>query len=127
MDVPVDDGDALEPVARMVLGLTLAAGAMVALGGVVERSPATVVAIPTSLLLVLLVARAIPAAGWCGVAVWTLLAPMARHDGILATFVMVAVCAAIALRPSRVLAWFTDAPPPRRRRADLEPAWIEEL
>ena len=126
MDVPVDDGDQAEAVSRMVLGLTLAAGGMVALSGAVAGSAAAVIGVPTALLLVLLLVRATAAAGWCGVAIWTVLAPMAPYDGIIAPLAMIAACIVIALRPARVAAWFTDAPPPDSSR-DLEPAWIEEL
>jgi hypothetical protein len=127
MDVPVDDGDQAEAISRMVLGLTLAAGGMVALSGAVADSAAVVIAVPTALLLIFLLSRATAAAGWCGVAIWLFLAPMAPYDGILAPLVMIAACAVIALRPSSVLAWFTDAPRPAPPSRELEPAWIEEL
>jgi hypothetical protein len=127
MDVPVDDSDQAEALSRMVLGLTLAAGAMVALSGAVADSAAAVIAAPTALLGVFLVRRATAAAGWCGVAIWVFLAPMAPYDGILAPLVMIAACAVIGLRPARVTAWFTDAPRPALPSRDVEPAWIEEL
>jgi hypothetical protein len=127
MDVPVDDGDQAEAASRMVLGLTLAAGGMVALGGAIAGSAAVVIAVPAALLLIFLVGRETVAAGWCGVAIWTFLAPMAPYDGILAPMVMIAACAVIGLQPARVIAWFTDAPRPTPPAADLEPAWIEEL
>ena len=127
MDVPIDDGDQAEAASRMVLGLTLAAGGMVALGAMVAHSAAIVVAVPTAMLLILLVTRATAAAGWCGVAIWAVLAPMAPYDGIVAPLVMVATCAVIALGPSRVSSWFTDAPRQMAPPAEREPAWIEEL
>ena len=127
MDVPVDDGDQAEAASRMVLGLTLAAGGMVALGAAVAGSAAVIVGVPTAMLLLLLLLGATPAAGWCGVAIWVFLAPMAPYDGIVAPLVMIAACALIALRPSRVLAWFTDAPRPVTPPVDRGPAWIEEL
>jgi hypothetical protein len=126
MDVPVDDGDQAEAASRMVLGLTLAAGGMVALGAAVAGSPAVVVGVPTALLLLLLLLGATPAAGWCGVAIWIVLVPMAPYDGILAPLVMVAACGVIALRRSRVSSWFTDDSR-STQWADLEPGWIEEL
>jgi hypothetical protein len=127
MDVPVDDGDQAEAISRMVLGLTLAAGGMVALSAAAADSAAAVIAVPTVLLLILLLLRATAVAGWCGVAIWTFLAPMAPYDGILAPLMMMAACAVIALRPDRVMAWFGDAPRPASGSVDLEPAWIEEL
>lgn len=127
MDMPVDDGDQAEAASRMVLGLTLAAGGMVALGAAVAGSAAVVIAVPTAVLLILLLARATAAAGWCGIAIWIVLVPMAPYDGIVAPLVMIAACAVIALDPSRVLAWITDAPRPTSPGNDLEPAWIEEL
>ena len=127
MDVPVDDSDQVEALSRTALGLTLAAGAMVALSGAVADSAAAVIAVPTALLLVFLLRRATAAAGWCGVAIWVFLAPMAPYDGILAPLVMIAACAVIALRPARVVAWLTDAPRPGSPSRDVEPAWIEEL
>jgi hypothetical protein len=111
----------------MVLGLTLAAGAMVALSGAVADSAAAVIAVPTALLLVFLLRRATAAAGWCAAAVWVFLAPMAPYDGILAPLVMIAACAVIALRPARVAAWLTDGPRRTSSSTDLESAWIEEL
>ena len=127
MDVPVDDSDQVEALSRTALGLTLAAGAMVALSGAVADSAAAVIAVPTALLLVFLLRRATAAAGWCGVAIWVFLAPMAPYDGILAPLVMIATCAVIGLRPARVAAWLTDAPRPGLPSRDVEPAWIEEL
>ncbi|HJP71337.1 MAG TPA: hypothetical protein VJ975_06420 [Candidatus Limnocylindria bacterium] len=127
MDVPVDDGDQAEAASRMVLGLTFAAGAMVALTGAVAGSGSVIVGVPTAALLLFLLVGATRAAGWCGVAIWVFLAPMAAYDGILAPLVMIAGCAVIALDPSRVYAWFTDGPRPASTAADLEPAWIEEL
>ena len=127
MDVPVDDSDQTEALSRMVLGLTLAAGAMVALSGAVADSAAAVIAVPTALLLVFLILRATAAAGWCGAAIWVFLAPMAPYDGILAPLVMIAACAVIALCPARVAVWLTDGPRRTSSSTDLESAWIEEL
>ena len=121
------DSDEAQAVIRMIMGLTLSTGGMVAASGAATDSPHVLAALPTVLMAGFILLGATPAAGWCGVAIWVVLMPMAHAEGILAALSMMAVCGIVAIGPERVSAWIADARPAEAAPNDGDMAWIEEL
>ena len=114
--------------ARLVLGMTLGVGAMSAAIGASTSELMVVVALPTLVLLVAILRRAVKASGWAGVAVWVVLLPPAQGEAMLAPLAMIVLCAAIAIGPDRLVSWVVEDVAGHRGGSQPPPAqgWIEE-
>jgi hypothetical protein len=112
---------------RVVLGLTIGAGAMVAAIGAATEQPIVVIAAPTLVLLLTVMRGNVPLAGWAGIAVWATLMPSAHHEALLAPLAMIALCLAIAIGPERMLSWIGRDAVGHHDADDRHPqGWIEE-
>jgi len=114
--------------ARLVLGLTIGVGGMAAAIGASTGELLVVVAIPTIVLVIAILRRAVTVSGWSGVAIWLVLLPSAQGEAMLAPLAMIVLCVAIAIGPGRLVSWVVEdvgghhgSSPPRRAQG-----WIEE-
>jgi hypothetical protein len=113
--------------ARVILAMTVAVGGMAAVIGAAAGDPIMAIGLPTAVLSIALIARAVPTAGWAGVAVWLVLLPSTRAEAILAPAVMAALCLSVATGPDRLLAWIRrDAGGGTRTEPSAFDGWIEE-
>lgn len=114
--------------ARLVLGLTFGVGAMAAAIGASTGEPLVVVAVPTSVLAIAILRRAVKVSGWAGMAVWLVLLPAAHGEAMLAPLAMIVLCAAVAVGPERLVSWVVRDVAGHRVPSQHRPAqgWIEE-
>lgn len=110
----------------VVMAVTAASGAMIAMFDVVNgRLPLT--AAPTLVLLAALARRRVPVAAWAGVVTWAVIAPLGDGIAVLAPATMAVACLAFAVGPDRLLDWVRDEWV-GRDDDDATPAvgWIED-
>jgi len=113
--------------ARVVLGLTIGVGGMAAIMGAGSDQLLVIIALPTIVLVVALLRRAVPVAGWAGAGVWAALLPSAQGEAILAPLAMVVLCLAIAIGPDRLASWIGhDFAGLRDDEGRAPEGWIEE-
>jgi F0F1-type ATP synthase assembly protein I len=120
-----DEADAF---VRVVLGLTIAVGAMTAAFGAASGGPIVLVALPTVVLLAARVRGSDALAGWLAATVWIALLPFAHGEALLAPLAMIVLCLAVALGPARLLSWVGYDLIGHREDDVPRPAggWIEE-
>lgn len=113
---------------RVVLGLTIAVGAMAAAFGAASGGPIVLVALPTAVLLAAHLRGAETLAGWLGAAVWISILPSAHGEALLAPLAMIVLCLAVAFGPARLLSWVGYDLIGHREDEVSRPArgWIEE-
>ena len=114
--------------ARLVLALSFGVGGMAAAIGASTGQPIVVVALPTIVLVIALVRRAVTVAGWAGAATWLCLLPPAHGEAMLAPLAMIVLCVAIAIGPDRLVSLVVDDVV--GHHGDVQPrpvqGWIEE-
>jgi hypothetical protein len=113
--------------ARVVLGLTIAVGGMAGTIGIVNGQPMGLIAIPSAILLVAILARAVVPAGWAGAVVWAGILPAAHAEAVIGPLAMIAACLAIAIGPERLASLVARDVRGSRPPDDAPGAgWIEE-
>jgi hypothetical protein len=113
--------------ARVVLALTIAVGGLAGTIGIVTGQPMALIAIPSGILLIAILVRAVVPAGWAGAAVWAGILPAAHAEAMVGPLVMIAVCLAIAVGPERLASLVARDFRGRRTTHDApDTGWIEE-
>ena len=113
-------------VTRLVLGMSAAVGGMAGGIGLVGGHPMGWLVIPTTALVIALVAGAVPLAGWAAAVLWAGILPEAHAEAMIGPLIMLVGCAAIAIGPTRLLSLVRQDVRGGAGDRSRDGAWIEE-
>jgi hypothetical protein len=110
----------------VLIAVTAGTGGMLTLFGVVAGS-LPFVALPTVVLVAGTWLRwSDRVIGWAGVAIWAMIVPSARGEGLLGPLVMVLVWLAVAIGPDRLAEWMVADWNGRGLAPAPPDGWIED-